>query len=305
MTEGSQEILSLNQKYGIPDRIEFRAGPGGLTTAYVSTSHANAAVSLLGAHVLDYRPIGQPAVLWMSQSSWFETGKPIRGGIPLCWPWFGAHLQDPAQPLHGFVRLIPWQVYDSRMLPGDVARLTFRLADSPQSHVLFPHPFEIRLTVEIGTELVVGLWMRNPGGEGYEITGALHSYFSVGDAAQIQIDGLDKTDYLDKVENFNRKSQAGSVKIEGQTDRVYLDTGATCQIVDPVLGRKISIAKSGSRTTVVWNPWVERAKVMPDFRPDEYSSMVCVETANAADDKIFLPSGGEHLLQAVIRSEPL
>jgi glucose-6-phosphate 1-epimerase len=302
MEGNPQDLPGLNRQFGIPNRLEFRPGPGELATAFISNPQGEAAVALLGAHVLEYIPASQPPVLWMSRSSCFQLGMPIRGGIPVCWPWFGAHPDDPSKPMHGFVRTMPWQVYDARSLPGDVVQLTLGLTDSPASRVLFPYSFDVRLTVRVGSELEVSLWMRNLGEVGYTVSGALHSYFSVGDAGQIQITGLDGVEYLDKVDLFRRKSQKGVVVIDSQTDRIYLDTDSETQIHDPVLKRVITISKTGSHTTVVWNPWADRARAMPDFGDDEYTAMVCVETANAANDVVYLPPGGEKILAAVIRS---
>ena len=177
------------------------------------------------------------------------------------------------------------------------------LTESETSLALWPHTFDLEIVVTVAARLQVELIARNPGDQPFVCGGALHSYYTVGDARQIAIDGLDGCDYLDKVEGFKRKPQHGPVTITGETDRVYLDTDATCVIEIPRWRRRIGIAKAGSRTTVVWNPWAEKAKQIADFEDEEYLSMVCVETANADTDVATVAPGGEHRLSAAIGLE--
>jgi D-hexose-6-phosphate mutarotase len=284
----------LHERFAHVPGLAFRAGPGGLTVATIANRHAEATVALHGGHVLAFQPHGQRPVLWTSRMSQYAAGKPIRGGIPLCWPWFGPHPVDADKPAHGFARLAAWSVVDA--VAEDLTRLRLALADSAATRALWPHAFRLELTVSIGPDLEVELLVRNPGPASFTCNGALHSYFAVSDIARSSIDGLDGCVYLDKVAGYERREQAGPIAVAAETDRVYVDTAGDCRIVDADWERRIRIAKTGSRTTVVWNPWIERARQLADFGDDEYREMVCVEAANAGDDRITVEPHGEHRL---------
>jgi D-hexose-6-phosphate mutarotase len=296
----------LNRQFGIPAQVEFMDGPGGFPLARISNRHATAEVCLYGGHVLRYQPQGQPPVLWLSRCSRFEEGKPIRGGIPVCWPWFGAHPTDPALPMHGLARISQWDIRATSTQSDGATAIKLGLTDSPDSCRHWPYSFELELTAIIGPRLRVELAMHNRAAAAVRITAALHSYFAVSRAQDIVIHGLEDKEYIDTVgQPWQRRRQSGSIRIAEETDRIYLDTAADCVLDDPGLRRRITIAKEGSRTTVVWNPWIEKSKRMPDFGDDEYPGMVCIETANAQNDAITLPPGGRHTLAAIIGSEPL
>jgi glucose-6-phosphate 1-epimerase len=290
----------LNQQYALPGHVQFQSGPGGLVTAVVENDFCHAAVTLAGAHVISYQPKGRTDVFWMSPNSAYSVGKPIRGGIPVCWPWFGPHPFDPHnQPMHGFARISMWTVNSTCALQDGSTEVRLGLHNNQQSIAMWPHAFELELVLTFGTILDVDLLVRNPGEQAFQYNAALHHYFQVSDVRKISISGLEDTDYLDKVENFARKHQDGAVVITAQTDRIYLDTINECVIEDPGLRRAIHIAKAGSRTTVVWNP-AERAAQMLDIGAGNENVFVCVETANAADDIVEVPAGAERHLTARI-----
>jgi D-hexose-6-phosphate mutarotase len=297
-------LAALNEQFGLASQLVFKAGPGGLTTAEIDNSFAAATVVLQGGHVLSFQPHNQQPVLWVSRDSYFTIGKAIRGGIPVCWPWFANHPTESDKPAHGFARTQPWRVLGSEMTPEGATRLRLGLTDTTATRALWPHPFQLELSVSVGAALQVELLIRNPGETAFTCTGALHSYFSVSDIANVTITSLEGSAYLDKVADNQRREQTGPITITGETDRVYLDTSADCVIIDPGWQRQIRVAKQGSRTTVVWNPWAEKARQMADFGAEEYRQMVCVETANAADDVITVPAGPEHRLQTTISLEP-
>lgn len=271
----------------------------------INNPQARASVSLQGGQVLSYQPAGQAPVLWTSRKSAFLPGKAIRGGIPVCWPWFGPHPEDPAKPAHGFARTALWASRGARRLENGSTELRLTLADDAATRARWPHAFQLEMTVAVGKELRVELAVRNGGREDFTCGGALHSYFTVSDVTKVRLLGLEGRDYIDQLDPARPKRQEGPIAVSGETDRVYLDTEDECVIEDPGLKRRVRIAKSGSRTTVVWNPWVEKSKRMADFGDDEYPGMLCVETANALDDRVRVPPGGEHRLSAFIRAEPL
>jgi glucose-6-phosphate 1-epimerase len=241
--------------------------------------------------------------LWVSAKSAFRPDKAIRGGIPVCWPWFADHPTDPRKPAHGFVRAAAWDVVAAEPGGKDATQIRFRIADDERTYALWPHRFELELVVSVGAALGVDLVIRNTDEAPFTSGGALHSYFGVGNVEDVAIHGLDGRTYVDKVDRLERKVQHGPVRIGAETDRVYLDTTTECLIEDPGERRRIRITKAGSRSTVVWNPWREKAAGMSDFGDDEYLRMVCVETANAGDDVVAIPPSGEHVLTTCIGVE--
>jgi D-hexose-6-phosphate mutarotase len=297
------DLQSLNETFAITNQLAFTSGPGSLTLAEVRNRHAAATVSLYGAQVLAFQPHDRRPVLWRSERSLYQPGKAIRGGVPICWPWFGPHPSDPSKPAHGFARTAVWSVLATAALANGATQMRLRLRDSDATYALWPHSFDLRAVITVGPELRVELIVRNFGGEPYTYGGALHSYFAVGDVGAIAIQGLDGCEYIDQADGNQRKTQQGPVAIGGETDRVYLNTIDTCIIEDPALGRRINVAKVGSRTTVVWNPWAEKARRLADFGDEEYRTMVCVETANAHGDSVTISPGGEHRLAAIIGVE--
>ncbi len=300
---GSSDLLGIQDAYAIPGHVSFIVGQGGLITAKVSNQWADGEMTLAGGHVSSFQIKNQEDLLWMSPKSAHIIGQAMRGGIPVCWPWFGPHPSEPkSKPMHGFARTALWSMAETRALPDGATLVQMRLNDDENTRALWPHAFELDMEVIFGQMLTVTLIVRNPGSEPFQFTSALHHYFKVADVSQIHVSGLDECDYLDKTEQYARKHQEGDIHFNGWVDRIYLDTTADCVIHDPGFQRKIRISKEGSRTTVVWNP-AEKAAIMPDVGLGNEVYFVCVETANAADDIITVAAGGEHRLTAYIASE--
>lgn len=294
-------ICTLNDQYSMPGELFFKEGPGGLTTICVNNKYASAEILLHGAHIMSYIPNGEKPVLWMSGSSYFQPDKPVRGGIPVCWPWFGGHPSDNSKPSHGFARIADWHVAETDTKSnGTLVILRLTEKDIPAN--LREFPFEIKLEVLVGRELQVSLAIVNTGKEKMCFSAALHSYFNVSDIASVLVEGLDNCKYLDTLDHIF-KVQKGIITFNAETDRVYLNTQATCVIDDPGFSRRIKIAKSGSNSTVVWNPWIEKSKRMPDFGDEEYHTMLCIETTNAENDARAIAPAERHILKAIIGIE--
>lgn len=298
------DVDAMNSRFAIADHVSFRRGPGGLAVAEVVNGHGSAVVGLAGGHVMAYQPRGEEPVLWMSERSRFAVGEPMRGGIPICWPWFGPHPEDGGKPAHGFARTALWEVVETGIADGGATRVELRLRDDATSRAVWPHPFELRLAVTVGRRLRVELTARNIGQQPFTCTGALHSYFHVSDVTNAAVHGLEGCEYIDKVDHHRRKRQTGPVTVGGEVDRIYTDTTGDCVVEDAGLGRRIRIGKAGSRSTVVWNPWIAKAARLEDFGDEEYRGMLCVETANAGDDAVTIPPGNTHQLTAEIGVEP-
>ena len=299
------ELSLLNERFGIRDQLTFSEGPGGLAVIEIANSLAVATVALQGAHLLSWIPRGEQPVIWLSRDAGFEAGQSIRGGVPVCWPWFGAHATHPSYPAHGFVRTIPWQLSDTNTLDDGATFVVFRMIQTDATGVFWPHRSELELAMKVGATLDLDLVTRNTGAEAITISDALHTYFAVSDIRHIAVEGLEGCRYIDKLDDDKRKQQSGPVMFNAETDRIYLDTAADCLINDPGLQRRIRIGKRGSRSTVVWNPWRVKAERMADMGENGYLSMVCVESTNAADDVVTIAAGDEHHLRVSYQVEPL
>ena len=293
----SLDAAALNAHYGIPDQLAFTEAPSGLILAQVDNAHATATVALQGAHLMTWMPksAGHP-VIWLSKAAKLVPGKSIRGGVPICWPWFGPHPVESGFPAHGFARTVPWSVVETQKLVNGATRLVFRIIHSDSTRAQWPHPTELEVHMVVGPTLDIDLVTRNTGQETIRIGDALHTYFEVGDVRKVKVHGLDGCQYIDKVDAGKRKRQVGPVTIAGEVDRIYLDSVADCVIEDPTLTRRIRIAKKGSASSVVWNPWVEKAAKMGDLGEDGYLEMLCVESTNADTDLVDLAPGAEHHL---------
>lgn len=299
------ELATLQHRFSAnkasADFLSFRELAPDFIAIDVVTPYSTASIALQGAHVLTWQPTKQKPVIWLSKAAKFAPGKSIRGGVPLCWPWFGPHATESAHPGHGFARTIPWSLIDARKLPDGRVRLEFEPVMSDASRAQWPHPSSVKYSVTVGQELTASLTTRNIGERPFVLGQALHTYFEIGDIGQISITGLAGRAYIDKVAGGKRKKQQGDISFAGEADRVYLDTAGCCSIVDPVLKRTILITSTGSRSTVVWNPGLEKAAKMGDFGKAGETRMVCVETANAVDDVITLAPGETHRMTAQYR----
>jgi len=278
----------------IPGRVEPVSGQGGLRFLRLKADGGTAVVCLHGAHVTEFVPSGSAPVLWMSEFSFYETGKPIRGGIPVCWPWFGPHGADPGLPAHGIARLREWTPMESVVLHDGRVRLRLGFQPTDAEAALIPGSLRAELTVTVGTALDVALCTINDGAEPAAFEDALHTYFAVGGLEGVTVTGLEGCVYQDSLEARRLKVQEGPVRFTAETDRVYADRAPCTEIMDKAFGRRILIEKSGSASTVVWNPWIAKSKAMADFGDDEWTGMCCVETANVRDGRVALLPGNRH-----------
>jgi D-hexose-6-phosphate mutarotase len=293
-------VDELNQQFGASGRVTFEVGNGKLVRAVIRSPGGEAHVYLHGAHVTHYVKAGQPPLLFVSKQSHFQPDKPIRGGVPICFPWFGPKAGDKDAPMHGFARLSEWTV-DYAEAKGAEASLTLGLRDSDATRKLWPHPFSIKYTVTVGEALGLELLVTNTGKSEFTFEEALHTYLSVADVKGATVEGLGGVDYVDKTDAMATKTQGGKpIRIVEETDRVYLNTKSTVTVVDPGAKRRVAIAKENSDATVVWNPWIAKAKAMADFGDDEWTKMLCVETCNVGVTAVTLAPGASHVMRARI-----
>lgn len=286
-------------EYEIENELQFVDIEHGFTYIEINNAKAHATISTYSGQVLSYRPKSQKDdLLFVSDRAYYEEGKAIKGGIPVCWPWFGADPDDLGRPAHGFVRNRQWEVTGSESLANGSTKVILGMVDSDETRKIWPHTFKLSIEITVGDSLKVALVTRNSGDERITISQALHTYFYVGDISKVQVLGLDGIDYLDKVDGFAEKTQSGPVTIIGEVDRIYKGVTGELVIEDESLGRKIRIASSGCSTAVVWNPWSEIAASMGDLDDDDYKKMICVETANAGPETVEIAADSEYRLEA-------
>jgi len=293
-------IEALNVQFALTEHVYFKLGENGQPVARIENKWATAEVYLHGAHITAFQPQGCKPVLWMSPLAQFKNDKAIRGGVPVIWPWFGPHATDSDKPQHGFARTSEWQINATKALADGSTQLQLGLSDTPTTRALWPFSFELSLTITVGAELHIELTSRNVDEQPFTAGAALHSYFCVGDIAHTHVDGLQGCHYIDQLDGNQIKQQKDVVRITQEVDRIYLDTDATCVIHDEKQSRYIHVRKTGSRSTVVWNPWAEKVKAMNDFSDAGYQQMLCIETANAGDDVRTLMPGETHTLSQTI-----
>jgi D-hexose-6-phosphate mutarotase len=286
--------MNDSTQWEIPGHLSLIHGEGVLPKAIIHTHWSSAEIYLQGAHVTGFQKTGEAPLLFTSAASEFAPGKPIRGGVPLIFPWFGPREGLPA---HGFARTAAWDLKETAVLPDGAVTLRFHLPGVPN--------FQVEYLVTVAENLTLELSVENTADQDSTFETCLHTYFQISAIHDISITGLAGASYLDKVTNSEATEKSAVLRISSEIDRVYFDTRAAIEILDPGFKRKIRIDTAGSHSTVVWNPWIEKSMRLADFRDDEYLQMVCVESGNVAKNQITLPPGGHTRLKVEISSEKL
>jgi len=289
----------LNRRFAIPDVAQITPGNGGLPRISITTPVATAEIYLHGAQITSWHPVGHEEVIFLSEHSLFEPGKAIRGGIPVCFPWFRNKVDDPKAPSHGVVRTKAWEL-DSVERHGDTVVVSLSTVSDAGTRAWWPHDFRLVHRATIGAELTQELVAASTGATPARFEEALHTYYRVGAAEKVRILGLDGVAYLDNTDGNREKRQAGDVVFTAQTDRAYLDTTHAVEITDPILNRRIRLEKQNSRTTVVWNPWSTGAQTLSDLGDEEWRTMACVEASNMRVYPVDLAPGQQHNMKTVI-----
>lgn len=299
-----QSAAELTERFAIEHLLRFDQSAKGMVRAILETPAADAEIYLQGAHVTRWTPRNHRPVLFLSERSDYACGKAIRGGVPVIFPWFGPRGGGLPGPPHGFARTSEWMLEEATADGAGALSMLFTLRSNTVSRTFGFDAFLLRYRVMVGTQLEMELEVTRNGAGAFRFEEALHSYFAVRNIEQVAISGLAGTEYLDKADGGRRKrQQAERLQFAGETDQLHVNTDAACVIDDAAWGRRIVVQKSGSKSTVVWNPWEEKARNLRDMQPGGWRGMVCVESANAAEDAITLTSGGAHVMRTVIRLE--
>lgn len=262
----------------------------------VSNTIAKAKIALQGGHIFDFQLKGKRALLWLSKDSYFEKGKAIRGGIPICWPWFGAHKSDATLPNHGFARTSLWKHIKTDEINDQQTKVTLQLKSSNETLKIWPYLFELNLEISIGEKLSVSLTTKNLDIKPFAISQALHSYLLIDDINEVYIDGLDQKRYYNKVDDSFNNLQDGKLFFVAETDRIYQGISSAVKLHDKK--DLISLSTKGSQTVVIWNPGEALAAKMPDL--SDHKTMLCIESANTLDDELLIQPNDTHKLTTVI-----
>ncbi len=293
-------IDELNQRFAIAGVAQITAGDGGLPRINISTPAATAEIYLHGAHVTSWCPAWAEEVIFLSRQAEFKTGRAIRGGIPVCFPWFRNKPDDPKAPSHGVVRTKSWEL-DSVETHGDTVVVSLSTVSDEGTRAWWPHDFHLIHRATVGAGLTQELIMTNTNPAPVRFEEALHTYYRVGAAEAVRIRGLDGVTYLDNTDANREKRQEGDMVFTAQTDRAYMNTTHAVEIHDPTLRRRIRLTKENSRSTVVWNPWSTGAQSLADLGDEEWRTMACVEASNMRACAVDLGPGEQHTMKTVIQ----
>ena len=269
-------------------------------------------VAQQGAQILSYQQGEQPPLIWLSPQAAYQRGQSVRGGVPLCWPWFGdlrrnpqavqAHFHLEQAPAHGLVRTLDWELLG---IEEEDDAVTLRFAYDTRTQPLEGWPRDAGLTfvIRLAQDLGMSLETHNRGNTPLTLSQALHSYFAVSDVRQVSVEGLQACRYIDTLQGWQELRQQDALVFDAETDRIYLDTAARLSIVDPGWGRRIHLDARGSRSAVLWNPWIDKARRLSQFPADAWQNMLCIETANVLEDVVQLNAGERHRLDLRLSSE--
>lgn len=289
---------------------------GELNAWRIRHGDAELVVAQQGAHIISYQRDGHQPLIWSNPAAVFKQGKAIRGGIPICWPWFGNFERNPDSvqamrqsdepaKAHGEVRALDWELMGMG-LDGDALLIDF-IQPQAEGHLPgWPHNVALKLSIRLDHALNVSLVSFNASNEAVTLSQALHTYFAVSDVRQINVEGVDGLEYLDTLQSWEEpRQQNGALTFSGETDRIYFDTPEHLAINDPAWNRRIYIRSSGSQSAVIWNPWIAKAATLGDMAADGWQDMVCIETANVLDDVVVIEPGALQVMAVSIWSEPL
>ena len=280
--------------------IRVMEGNAGLPKVSIASPLASAEIYLHGAQVTSWQPAGAEEVIFLSERSHWEDGKAIRGGIPVCFPWFRGKADHPQAPAHGIVRAREWELDAVDTDDEDIVTVALSTKSDTSTYRWWPHEFRLELRITVGKTLQMSLNANNTGANPFRFEEALHTYFRVGDVEHVRVRALAGATFLDNMDSNREKIQQGDVRLARQTDNAYIHTQAAAEVVDADLGHVLRTEKENSATTIVWNPWEEGSAKLTDLDDDEWRSMICVEAGNILGDAVTLDPGETHTMRSTI-----
>lgn len=291
------KIKNLQNQFRVCDHVLFDQTEHGIVLIRIDHPLATATMSLEGGQVLEWQPKSQSLpVLWRAEAAHWLPDRAIRAGVPLCWPWFGPHPTESKAPSHGYARLCAWDVTAISMHPSGSIEIDLRMEATHGAATHHGLRASLASHISVGETLSISLITTNLSDHPIVITEALHAYFNIGDIRDIQIQGLNGCEYIDLLDQQRRKTQHGMIQFSEETGRVFLNTMNDCRLIDAKYNRTLRIQKTGSQSTVIWNPWLDTASKMNDLGPVEWQKMVCIESANAFDNTVRIEAGEQHTL---------
>lgn len=301
------DIEQFNINHGKGGQLKCFKGKGGFPFIQVNNRSASALISVYAAQVLSFKPTSESEdLLFVSKKSHFRRGKAIRGGIPVCWPWFGSDPSSLNRPNHGFARQGLWSVVGTNAQNADETQVRLRFTETLTETIGWQQGFVLELAISISNTLTLELVTRNTGTQQFSITQAFHSYFHIGHIRQVQVYGLENTVYVDKLADGKHQRQQGNVTVSAAIDRIYTNVHNELVIDDLAFKRKIQITSTNSKTAVVWNPWATHSANIADLDADDYQRFICVEAGNVDQDVIHIEPDSEYRLRTqfkITRSE--
>lgn len=294
-------IEKIKKVFSVDGQISVVEGDNGIPFVVIKNKSSAAIISLYGGQLLSYKHAGKDDLLFLSKLANYKQGAAIKGGIPVCWPWFGVDPENKGRQSHGFARNNMWELRSTESLSDNQCRVVMGLTENEETRLLWPFEFDLTIEITIGEVLGVKLITKNTGKQKFVITQALHTYFSVANIENVVLQGLDKKKYLDKA-NINvgdeEKIQIGNIEFNHEVDRIYLDAPASTQLIDTMREQQVDICSTGNKTAVVWNPGADICEQMSDLENTDYQKFVCIETANAASNVIEVHPGESYVLSA-------
>ncbi|MCU7801062.1 MAG: D-hexose-6-phosphate mutarotase [gamma proteobacterium symbiont of Lucinoma myriamae] len=295
-------MKKISRHFSLDEKLNFIEVSPGFPIIKVNNKWASATISLYGGQILEFQPHDQiKPVLWLSDKAIYKHGKAIRGGVPICWPWFGDYddgslfAEGSSLPAHGFARTLMWDIVSTESLANDVTQIVLHMPcqkNCQQYQTIQPHfECDLKLKISISKELKLELMTSNRGDHEVSISNALHAYFNVSDIHNLSISGLEQVSYSDKLQEGKMFMQETEFSLTQETDRIYVDTKSDVTLNDTGFSRTITIKKQNSLSTVVWNPWYENSKCMSDMSDEAWLSMVCIEPANVHTNQTTLQPG--------------
>ncbi|MCK5944315.1 MAG: cysteine-rich CWC family protein [Planctomycetes bacterium] len=281
----------------LPAGVTRTTDPGGRDAFELVRGAHRALVSTTGAQVLSWHVDGED-VLWTAGEPAFEPGKPVRGGIPVVFPWFGDHPDDPDKPAHGFARSQTWQ-----LVGAAEAAVSLALRDGDASRALWPQPFSLELDVALAEtgELRIAMRVHNPGRAPMTFEQALHTYFAVGDVHEASVHGLEGVPVTEHAREPEGDWDRGApLRFRAETDRVFQQVPDEIRLRAPALSREVTLRTTDARSAIVWTPWPDKAARLSQMGADDWQTFCCIESANCKENAVTLDPGASHELVLVM-----